>query len=256
VAFTRNTDRDWEIWGKTNPYFGVLSDPKFLNENLNEELLQEFFASGESHVQHVYSTIRTHIQAEFQPARVLDYGCGVGRLVIPFAKRAEDVVGLDVSAAMLQQARDNCATYGASSASLLSVEEMGSLRQSSFGLIHSFIVFQHIPVARGELILRKLIGLIEAGGIGAFHFTYSSAGSRSLFRRKVSRAFQRVGLLRGFRNLSRKMPFSAPAVEMNEYSMDRIFDILFAERCGNLYVEILDHGAIRGAMLYFQKHPK
>jgi len=256
MAFAKNTDRDWEMWGKTNPYFGVLSHPKFLNPNLTDESLREFFASGKSHVDHVYTTIRARIDPEFQAARVLDYGCGVGRLVIPFAERAETAVGVDISPSMLQQARKNCDEYGAQSASLLSVGEMESLEPSSFGLIHSFIVFQHIPVARGERILQRLIGLLEEGGVGAIHLTYSSAGHRTLFRRGVSAVCQRVAVFRGFRNLSRDLPFSAPAVQMNEYSMNRILDLLFAEQCGNLYIEVLDHGPIRGAMLYFRKGSK
>ena len=51
-------DRDWERWGKkTDPYFGVLTDPKFLDENLNDHSFLDFFASGERHVEQVYTAI-------------------------------------------------------------------------------------------------------------------------------------------------------------------------------------------------------
>jgi SAM-dependent methyltransferase len=249
----RGTDRDWKIWGETNPYFGVLTDPKFLNANLNKASLQEFFASGELHVEHVYATIRARIQTNFQPARVLDYGCGVGRLVVPFAKRAEMVVGVDVSPGMLDQAKRNCEKYGATSASLLLVDEMDSLEPASFGLVHSYIVFQHIPVARGEIILNRLITLIKDGGVGAIHLTYSYPGRQSLFRRFASALIQRVGFLRGFRNLTRHMPFSSPSMQMNKYSMNRILDILIDQHCSNLHVEFSNHGGCRGTMLYFEK---
>jgi len=32
-----------------------------------------------------------------RPARALDFGCGAARLVIPLAKRFEEVVGIDIS---------------------------------------------------------------------------------------------------------------------------------------------------------------
>ena len=91
MTVANNADRDWREWGRTNPYFGVCSDAKFLNANLNDDVLDEFFASGEHHVEHVYSVIRAAIRPEFKPDRVLDYGCGVGRLVAPLARRSRDV---------------------------------------------------------------------------------------------------------------------------------------------------------------------
>ena len=33
-----NTDANWEKFGKTNPYYGVLTDDKFNNKNLTENI--------------------------------------------------------------------------------------------------------------------------------------------------------------------------------------------------------------------------
>jgi SAM-dependent methyltransferase len=257
------TDRDWEKWGKQNPYFGVISWPKFLNANLDEESLQEFFATGERHVEHVYSVIRAKIRQDFQPIRVLDYGCGVGRLVIPFAKRAGEVIGVDVSFDMLECARENCNKFGAGSAHLLHTDEVELLKPATFDLVHSFIVFQHIPTDRGDLILRKLITLLAEGGVGAIHLTYSNprSESRSPIRRGIKAllkrvGFQRLGLVHGLLNLREHRRFSAPRMEVNSYSMNRIFNILFDAHCSDLHIEFSDHGGIRGAMLYFVKSSK
>jgi ubiquinone/menaquinone biosynthesis C-methylase UbiE len=53
-------------------------------------------------------TIRSAFDPEFRPCRVLDFGCGVGRCTIPFARIAEEVVALDVSPSMLREAEKNC----------------------------------------------------------------------------------------------------------------------------------------------------
>ena len=54
-------DRDWGQWGDENPYYGVLSHPKFLNDNLTDQVRDEFFETGTRHVEHVYSVIRSRI---------------------------------------------------------------------------------------------------------------------------------------------------------------------------------------------------
>jgi SAM-dependent methyltransferase len=253
MAPANDTDRDWRTWGDLNPYFGVISDAKFLNANLSEDALREFFATGERHVEHVYSVIRSGIRPGFQPARVLDYGCGVGRLVVPLARRSRAVVGVDVSPAMLAQARENCKKFAVTSARLLDVDEFDSLEPCSFDLVHSFIVFQHIPVVRGELILKKLITLIAEGGIGAIHLTYSNP--QPALRRAVVALRHRVKLAHSLLNVVQRRPFSNPRMQMNSYSMNRILDILMNGHCSNLRVEFSDHGGYHGAMLYFEKSP-
>ena len=48
------------------------------------------------------------------PGRLVDLGCGTGRLAIHFARKGYDCVGVDLSAAMLAKARANAAAAGAS----------------------------------------------------------------------------------------------------------------------------------------------
>jgi 2-polyprenyl-3-methyl-5-hydroxy-6-metoxy-1,4-benzoquinol methylase len=61
---------------------------------------------GVDHIDFVFETIRRHFVPNFKPSSVLDYGCGVGRLLIPLAERCECVVGVDVSDTMLREAQD------------------------------------------------------------------------------------------------------------------------------------------------------
>src|SRR5271156_3963469 len=206
--------------------------------------------SSAPNVERVYSVIRASVQSHFQPTRVLDYGCGVGRLVVPFAQRSQTVVGVDVSPGMIEQARENCKRFGVS-ARLLDVSELDSLPPASFDLVHSLIVFQHIPVARGEAILRKLIALLDEGGVGAIHLTYSDMSSK--LKRGVLALSKRVSLVHNLANLAHGRPFSSPLMQMNCYSMNRIFDILMAGNCSNLHVDFADHNGHHGALLYFQK---
>lgn len=47
------------------------------------------------------------------PARIVDLGCGDGRIAVALAVRGHHVTGLDTSASMLAAARDRCAQFGA-----------------------------------------------------------------------------------------------------------------------------------------------
>ena len=40
------TDKDWEQWGATYPYFGVLSSDRFRKHRLDESVKKEFFATA------------------------------------------------------------------------------------------------------------------------------------------------------------------------------------------------------------------
>src|ERR1700733_12814891 len=87
-----STDIAWEEWGRRDPYFGVITDPKFRSVGMDERAKLEFFWSGASHVGGVLETIRKHLNPDFSPRTVLDFGCGVGRLLISFANVANEVV--------------------------------------------------------------------------------------------------------------------------------------------------------------------
>ena len=64
-----STDKDWELWGQDDPYFGVLADEKFRRHNLSQETLRDFFASGEKHVNRLLGVIWQHLEANFNPPK-------------------------------------------------------------------------------------------------------------------------------------------------------------------------------------------
>ena len=107
-----NSDKEWEFYGKIDPYFGVLTDEKYSQKRINEESLKCFFHSGEEYCKNVIHQIHKNIIPSFRPAKILDYGCGVGRLLIPFAKGTKMVVGVDISPSMLAEAKKNIEKNG------------------------------------------------------------------------------------------------------------------------------------------------
>ena len=98
-------DPRWEAFAAREPHFAVLTDPRFLRANLTPEHEREFFASGEAVVSWMLGVIDAGLSPQFAPMSTLEYGCGVGRLALPLARRPGSVTAVDRSPVMLDLAR-------------------------------------------------------------------------------------------------------------------------------------------------------
>jgi len=252
-----NTDIEWEKWGKKDPYFGVLTDEKFRSRNLTEEVRKEFFESGRIGIGHAVEVCRTHLDQRFTPKRALDFGCGTGRLLVSLSEIAEQVVGLDVSAPMLEEASKNCKHFSLKNVRLLKSDDNLSLLEGRFDFIHSCIVFQHIPIDRGIRIFARLLNHLEDGGICAIHFTYSKANSRRsrgvpsqrwLIRKTLKKIRRRIKSL-----IAVSTPSQDPQMQMNPYDLNEILFMIQSQGIDKIYSEFTDHGGMPGVILYFQK---
>jgi ubiquinone/menaquinone biosynthesis C-methylase UbiE len=240
-----STDLAWEEWGRRDPYYGVITDPMFRRAAMTDEARREFFSSSELHAQRILTTIRKHIEPEFAPRKILDFGCGVGRVLVAFAKMAEEVFGLDVSPSMLEEARRNCSERGLSNVRFVHSDDYLSTFSEKVDLVHSYIVFQHIPVARGRTILSTLLRRLRPGGVAAIQLTYSKtrfAATHGLAppehpsSESAKRAISEV---------------ADPDIQMNSYNLTEMLFLVQscgAERC---HVEFTDHGGELGVFLFF-----
>jgi len=245
-----STDRDWELYGRTDPYFGVLADDKFHLANLTEERRAEFFASGEEYLQGVLGFVRRHIDGSFEPSRALDFGCGVGRVLIPLARKAQRAVGVDVSESMLAEARANCEARGISNVDLVLSDDALSRLAGEYDFIHSVIVFQHIPAERGTVIFGNLLKRLRPDGVGVVHLTYAKTYK---IRKLVPWIKRHVPLARMAVDLIRRGRLRSPEMRMVDYDLSRILAILKAENVEQVHAELTDHGGNLGAILFFRK---
>src|SRR5436190_23652657 len=70
------------------------------------------------------------------PGRLLDLGCGTGRLLLPFASRGFWGLGVDLSAEMLRVAGDKAAAAGVAIARLqANLVELGCLADDTFDYV-------------------------------------------------------------------------------------------------------------------------
>jgi 2-polyprenyl-3-methyl-5-hydroxy-6-metoxy-1,4-benzoquinol methylase len=214
----RNPALQWERFGREDPYYGVYSVDEFRRPNLDDAALGRFFASGEQHVASVLDAVGRLAAPGFAPDSVLDHGCGVGRLLIPFAERATRAVGVDVSPSMLEEARRNCERRGLGHVELVPAGDMAALGPS-FDLVHSFIVLQHVPRREGERIFDTLAGLVRPGGVGVVHVPIAARHPSAVAHTLVTR---HVPYATNLANLLRRRAWSYPHMQMNVYRLNAL----------------------------------
>lgn len=93
---------------------------------------------------------------------VLDYGCGVGRLLYPVSKQCKNIVGADISDKILSYAIKN---VNANVHFLSLKDEAGKgLPINFFDKVFSIIVLQHIEKYKAVRALIKLNNSLKVGG--------------------------------------------------------------------------------------------
>jgi len=215
-----DSDVAWERYGREDPYYGVLSDPKFRLTALDDSARHEFFASGEEHIARLEADVVRAFGGYARRRLALDFGCGVGRCVIPLAAAFERVIGLDVSLSMLEEARRNCQMRGIGNALFVAADDALAGAESGLDLAHSCLVLQHIAPRRGERILASMMAKLAPGGILAVQFF---AHSNSPLWRRVGR-YARTNFvpLHWAVNLLRGLPWSEPLMQMHTYALGEV----------------------------------
>lgn len=241
-----NSDDEWIAYGNANPYYGVISDTRMQTQNLNEQSMRDFWQSGQAHIDSVFLNIQHHICPGFKPKRALDFGCGVGRLLFALSSRCGHVTGVDVSPPMLAEARRQAQIKSIANVSFIASSNCEELGDSQYDLVHSYIVFQHIPVARGIAILDKLLARLASGGVGVLHFTFSNPKYRAW------KIISRIPYNKQLRNLFHGRPLNEPAMQMNEYDLNQIMRKIMLQGVSTCFLEFTDQG-VYGATIYFRK---
>lgn len=221
----------------------------YKTENLSKDNEKKFFNTGEHYIKHIFANIAKHIDFEFIPERTLDFGCGVGRLVIPLSKRSKHVLGVDISQSMLNEAEINCNSRDIQNVHFMKSDHTISNLTGKFDLIHSFIVFQHIPSKYGEKIFETLLEHMADEGVGVFHFTYSVPSSKKL----ICMIKNKFPITHNISNLIMRRPFSTPRMQMNNYNLNKLLYLIQQHNINELYSEFTDHNGALGITVYFKK---
>jgi ubiquinone/menaquinone biosynthesis C-methylase UbiE len=132
---------------------------------------EEFFSSGEQTVAEEILTDMTNICQGRNPRemRVLEIGCGVGRVTLPLSQLFGEVYGVDISSEMIRQAGVTLAERPNAHVFQNNGMDLKVLPALEFDFAFSTIVFQHIP--RREVIesyVREVCRVLRPGALFKF----------------------------------------------------------------------------------------
>jgi SAM-dependent methyltransferase len=179
--------RFWDARAREDAFYFVDNTGTYRDADVDR-----FWAEGRRNL----DTVLAAVDAEVGPGDVvLDIGCGVGRLTRVLAERAAHVHAIDVSAEMLEQARDlnahltNVTWHHGDGTTLHPIED------SSVDAVVSHVVFQHIPDPQVTLgYVREMGRVLRPGGWAAFQISNDPAlhhpriGLRDRLKAAVGRA--------------------------------------------------------------------
>jgi len=163
-AMMERIAREWRKFGETEPHWSVLTSEDFVSANIAENI-DRFYASGFGDLSRFFNPLaRAGLPAD-RVGKVLDFGCGVGRLSLALATRADSVLGVDISPPHIRLARERAAQEKVGNVDFLAIDKPGDLDAlSGFDLVVSLIVLQHNPPPVMAMLLEKLLRALAPGG--------------------------------------------------------------------------------------------
>lgn len=239
----------WDYYGQHEPHYGILTTPAHRQATLDASHEAAWWASGEQWIAGLWQMVQAHVCPTFSPGTALDFGCGIGRLVRPLADRCEHVIGVDVSVAMLERARQALTAYG--NVELATTAYAATELTQTFDLVHSYLVLQHIPPREGWPWLRWLAERVAIGGVLAVQLVVGD--QRPVWRKAASLTLRLVPGLRQARNVGQGRPWREPVIPMYAYPLGQVQTLLAACGYPALWVQEYPHKPLQAVTVVGQR---
>jgi SAM-dependent methyltransferase len=186
---TNKHTRDWNELAELDAMWAVLSEPGRQHQNWTAD---EFFATGKEEIAKLFvDLVRLGLTHQFRSA--LDFGCGLGRLTRALRDHCPDVVGVDISQAMIDRAKrlsPDCQFE------FNPYPDLRLFSSDSFDLIYCRRVLQHQSTQSQILVLvSEFVRVLKAGGVAAFQIPrHVPLRNRLQPRRRLYAALRVAGL--------------------------------------------------------------
>lgn len=153
--------RDWSTLGTKDPLWAVLSLP---GKRAGSWDIEEFLSTGRADVDETVCWL-DQLALPIRWGRVLDFGCGVGRLSQALASHADEVIGVDIAPPMLDAARRLDRSGGKCRFLLNDTADLSQFPDGHFDLVYSALVLQHLPPAAIDRYLIEFLRVLRPGGV-------------------------------------------------------------------------------------------
>jgi 2-polyprenyl-3-methyl-5-hydroxy-6-metoxy-1,4-benzoquinol methylase len=171
----QRTVSQWNKLGEVDPYWSVLSSDEHHGQ-LNAWELEKFYDSGEREVRNLLRILEeSGIKTRLANYKILELGCGVGRLTKSLAALGADVIAVDISKANISIAAKALKEF--SNVSFITIESLDDLDrlEIEFDMFFSVITLQHNHAAVQLVLLDKILKqMIKSGSIAYFQTVIAS----------------------------------------------------------------------------------
>lgn len=157
--------KTWESLAKEDPLWAICTAPDKRGGKWDRT---DFFASGRNEIEIVLTHLRSRNIPVNGAGRVLDFGCGVGRLTQALCEHFAACAGVDISARMVQLAREFNAHGKRCEYFQNPLPHLAIFRDNSFDFIYSSIVLQHIDPQLTRQYLKEFVRVLRPSGVLVF----------------------------------------------------------------------------------------
>jgi SAM-dependent methyltransferase len=169
----------WNGLGQRNPYGAILTGR---SGDLPQWDLEKFFETGRADAARFVADL-DRIAPSIRRNRLLDFGCGVGRVSRALADHFHSVVGVDTAPAMVARARE---LNGSCANCEFVVNGDADLRRfdtGTFDVVYSRLVLQHIPPDLVRVYVPELVRALAPGGVLMFQLPEVIVDARTAYVR-------------------------------------------------------------------------
>lgn len=240
----------WEALAREDPFHAVLTDVDERVARGDPEAREAFYRSGEEYLERILAAIRAHFGPVEKFEAAVDFGCGVGRVAVPLARRCGELTAVDVSPTMLamtaQRAKEE-------SLANLTVQPLAEFLEDGrdLDLLHSVLVLQHIWPEQGFRLLGAILPRVRPGGMVVLHVPYFVGARRA--RAPFRWARSRVPGFNTLANVLRGVPARRPYMQMNAYDLNRLVALLHRSGFGDLVMLREWQGEVQGVIVMGRK---
>lgn len=166
-AIMAHTRKVWERFGRDEAHYSVLTNPIFRPEKLNEDVIKFFYETGAIEADLIVRICDACDVTPKQDCRVIELGCGLGRITEHLSSRFGHVVGVDISKHHLVGATERMLELGRSNTSFSLLPDFLE-GDDKADLFVTFLVLQHNPPPIIAFLISEFLARLNPGGIAIF----------------------------------------------------------------------------------------
>ncbi len=157
----------WEHMGDETAHYSVLSNDVFLPDNLHDSI-HSFWASGEPEAAQAIKALDQYGVRNLSEKVCVEYGCGVGRVTVNFAKHFKTIHAYDISRNHLKLAVTRAKEQAVSNIEFHECSKDFRVAIEHCDFFYSVIVLQHNPPPVILELIRLALNALNSGGVAMF----------------------------------------------------------------------------------------